>query len=68
MGTRATVAIITVVTVVWVVNFAADLLIKDYDGAPVNTVFAAVIGAAFALSAGRKPPSGTGSNRGGSVE
>lgn len=52
---RTQVAVILVVTLVWVANFVATLTVEGYrPSESVNAAFAAVIGATVALGSGRK--------------
>lgn len=51
-------AIIAVVTTVWAVNFAAGLLVQDYQpDQAINAIFMAVVGGLFAIGA-RKDSNG----------
>ena len=42
-------AITAVVLVVWTANFAASLLVPEYDGTAINGIFTVFIGAVLAL-------------------
>lgn len=50
MSDRARTAIITVVTLVWAVNFVAGLAVPHYDTSEsINAIFMAIVGGLFAL-------------------
>lgn len=43
-------AIVAIVTAVWVVSFAAAIILPDYQPDPqINLIFAAIVGSAMAL-------------------
>jgi hypothetical protein len=45
-------AIIAVVTTVWAVNFAAGLVLEDYEpDQAINAIFMAIVGGLFAIGA-----------------
>ena len=54
LSDKVATSIAVVVTVVWVVNFAADLFLPGYESqSEINGVFLAIVGGALALSRGR---------------
>lgn len=46
--------LLAAVTTIWVVNFVLGVLKEEWDGAPINTIFTAVIGGLIALKAARR--------------
>ncbi|GAA2554872.1 hypothetical protein GCM10010423_65060 [Streptomyces levis] len=44
-------AVLVVVTLVWALNFAADVFVSEYKPAPeINAIFMGIVGAIFAAS------------------
>lgn len=57
IGDRTRTVIITVVTVVWAINFLAGLFVRDYQTSEsINGIFMAIVGGLFALGARKQDP------------
>lgn len=54
VGDKTRTVVIAVVTTVWALNFAAGILVKDYNPSEsINGIFMAIVGGLFALGARR---------------
>ncbi len=61
--------IISVVTAVWALNFAAGIALKSYEpDQAINAIFMGIVGGLFAIGARQDKGSGTKKNDGGDAE